>query len=466
MSVEQREPQRRRFGLPRAGRTLSALAASGSGALLLANIWTAVMGVITSVITVRALGPAGRGDMVIVSYWSGFILSVIDLSILELSTMRVAGNPRLVRRFLWEAMALVGLCSALGMPLGWVAMPHVLTADQQHMVGAARAYLVYIPAALAAVVPQGCLLGLQRFTAVARVRASSTVLYAVMLVTVVLLRKATAVSIAWLGVVSMVVQFVLALFALLPDLRGAARAPMEQKGVTEAARQGARLQSARIASVLGANVDRALANVTLTQAGIGTYQVPAMVGWVLPVVPQAIAQHALSRLSSADGADRAEVLVRSYVRAVGLTLLAALGGASVFWLLIPLVYGPDFESAVVPSVIMAASVVPNAGALVLASGFKASGRVGPCVESEVLAILITLATGVGIAPRLGMVGLGISIVAGRLVSLLWLVFRADSLLGRQRWHLLFWSNGLSRAVNADRVLLSSLSRRAVERPKV
>lgn len=56
---------------------------TGSGTLLLSNFALTGVGLITGVATARLLGPEGRGDLAIITYWPSFVYSLIDLALFE-----------------------------------------------------------------------------------------------------------------------------------------------------------------------------------------------------------------------------------------------------------------------------------------------------------------------------------------------------------------------------------------------
>ncbi len=407
--------------LRRIGRGVFALAASRAGTLVVANLAMTALGVTAGVISARALGPAGRGDLAVLLYWPSFVYSVVDCAVMEIATLRVAQRPEGLRAHLKGGLAAALLFSIVGLAVGYLALPLLLRPEQGPLLADARWFLAYVPVALLAFVPQGALLGLQMFRSVAALRLSTSALYLAGVVAVAVTGHASASTFAWLAVASLAAQLPIGLALLAGRLAHAERGgPLELAGRIK---DGVHLQGARIANVLGANVDRALASLTLSQTNIGLYQVPVMISQVFPVLPQALAELLFSQLAAANEGERAALTRTAYVRALMLSTLVAVSAASTLWFVVPLLYGASFGAAVAPATIVAFGGVVNGGALVLKSASRAAMCVRPCVEAEAVGISTTAVLGPWLAARYGLVGLAWSYAAGRAVCAAWMVAR-------------------------------------------
>ncbi len=157
---------------------------SGRGIALtiIANVGSLGIGLVTSVILARTLGPAGRGAYAAILTWP-FVIGILGLLGVQQSAVYwTARQPGNARRIVTTGIALATVILAPVMLGAWLAMPFLLRAQGPSTVAAARAFVVVYGLASAGwLVTIGSMQGLRIFGAWNRVRVGQALLWMAML---------------------------------------------------------------------------------------------------------------------------------------------------------------------------------------------------------------------------------------------------------------------------------------------
>lgn len=427
------------------GRTTSALVLAGQMAV-------SAIGVLGGIIASRALGPEGRGDFAIITYWAALITILLELGIADTLTLRISASEGGAARAMTAGMLIVLISSALGIGAGFLLLPYLLTGPQHSLLASARWYLAFVPASLISTAAHALLLGLQRFRLAAVTRVFSSASYLVIVAVLWQRHSLTARSLAAVNVAA----------ALLPALAAAAalrarfsRPRLDRGELRQQLRMGSRLQGTRLASALAGSEDRAIANLTLPRAEIGAYQIPASFSYFMPVIPQALSQVMFARMGAAQPSSRGDLLLSTYVRTLLLTTIAVAAVLPALPFAVPLVYGRAFSTAVAPAMIVAAASIFGSATSVLQAAAKAAMHVRACVMAEAVAIVAVAAAAWPLTRLAGATGLAIAYFLGRFCSFVWMCSLDETTLGTPRRDLWPWSSAFRRYMKRDFALVAS-----------
>lgn len=435
------------------------VAASSSGALVAANAAATAMGVVSGVVTSRVLMPELRGDLAVLTIWPAMIAMVADVGISESTTVRIAREPAQAARTMGAGIALALVASALGVVVGYVALPYLLKDAQAHLLPAGRAYLAFIPVSLLSSVVIGGLLGLQRFRQVAALRVLVSLSYVVAALVLVALRISTPGAFATLTVLSTTAPLLAGGVPLWRRIRHLQRRPL---GVGEHLGMGARLQGMRLAEKMAAVEDRPLASLALAQAEIGQYQIPSTLAVAGQTIALAKTQWLFSKLPSVGQREQADLVVAAYARACALTSLLAACCIPLLPVVIPLLYGTAFGPAVAPAIVVMLVAPLEAAGSVLRGAARSKLRVRDVSMAEVGSAAVMALAAVGLTRMDGLVGLAMAYGIGRLTSLTWMVFSARRTIGIEPRQLLPWSHAVVSSVRSDLAKLRTRARSAAE----
>jgi O-antigen/teichoic acid export membrane protein len=430
----------------------TAFAASNSAAMLGANLASAVMGFASGIVTARTLGPAGRGELAVISFWPAIVALFVDLSLTEAVTLRVAED----RRSAWSGIAngvVIAIAGTLiGGFSGWVLLRVFMRNDQLYLLPIARMYLVaFLPVSLMSAVVLGGLMGSQRFRAVAVVRIASALAYLAAVGWTAWNHSATPANLAFLGVCSNAIPIPIgfAMLAAMKPFRG-------PTAVTKQAGTGARLQATRVVGTAAGLEDRAIANWTLGPAEIGMYQIPASLTYVMPLIALSFSQVLFSKLAQCGSEERAHEIVRAFARAVALTGVVACVALPMLPFIVPFAYGRGFAAAVVPAGIILVATVIGAGSQILQSAARSAIKVTACIQAEAAAVVTMAIAAVPMTRWWGLIGLALSYLVGRATSLAWMLARTHTALGIRASAFRPTSKEFRAAVASDRHVVEHL----------
>lgn len=428
---------------------------SDTAALMLANLATVALGFITGVITARALGPSGRGDLAVVLFWPSALTSLLDAPIMESVAIRTARDPDRGALSAGSGLFVAIAGSIVAGAIGWIVMPLLLRESQQGLLTLARVALLFVPCSLLSSVPLGFLLGRQRYRAVALIRVGNVLLYGASLATLLVLDVATVTAVMWLTVAARLIPLIA---CAAPKLRVTKAWPGRDE-IAGHVREAGSIQGARTAFVLSSSQDRVLANWTLTQTSIGHWQVVAALVSVMPFVSQAVSQKLLANVAKHESGSSPAVYA-AYVRAVVVT--AGVAGLTMLFtpVLVPALYGEEFAAAVWPSIIAALGTIASAGTLVLQVAGRAARRTRETIESEVLASAAMAAAAIPLTSAFGIVGLASALLLGRGIALAWASFRIAPSLQMRCWNFVPLSYGFLFAAREEWRSLTGKSTRS------
>src|SRR6185503_7590117 len=127
-------------------------------------------GVVTSLMGAWALGPAGRGDLIVVLMWPGIFVLLAQLGLPMAYRFWAAKQPESISALFSNALiiALVIGFGALG--LAWIVIPHLIGHRSPEVVRLAQIYALMIPMTLLTDLMRGLLEGARRFRWVAALR--------------------------------------------------------------------------------------------------------------------------------------------------------------------------------------------------------------------------------------------------------------------------------------------------------
>ena len=389
------------------------------------NALGAAAGLITGPILARALGADGRGDLaaILVPFaLAPYILSVGIPAYAQRELPR--GRPvNEVVGSLAVPLVLLGLLGALaGVPIADALAEGRSTVRLLLLVAFAT-----LPVLLPGVMLYACLGGLQRWRAVSVARltplfvalAADVVLYAIGRLTV-----GSAAAFTIIG----------ALLGLLPSL------PLLREGrpafVPAIAREGlafgARTWVGSLATIVNGRVDQLLMITVVAPRELGLYAVATTLAGASTLLVTAVAPPLMARISAGNPGLLPQALRMTLAAAFIINLLLALTAP----LLLPLLFGSDFEGAVPMTIILLAAAVPLTGSGVLTAALQADGAPLLASMGEGIALVLTLA-GLAVALRpWGGVGAAVVSLVSYSASFLYQLVMAGRRLGEPLRHFL------------------------------
>jgi O-antigen/teichoic acid export membrane protein len=361
----------------------------------------------------RALPPEQRGAVAFVTVSALVISTLASVGTTEATKVFAAQRPAERPRLLSNIV----LVSAAGGVLGGLAACAALIAladsrpddvNSLELLAIAAGSVVGALGLAGAAFLHGC----SRFRIYSRLLAFGPWLYAVLLAVMWVVSGEVTVdgaAIAWVTA-----QAVPALLFCGAAARGTGFGRPDLSLLAETVRYGVRAWLGGLAHLLNARVDQVLLGLLASQAALGTYAVAVNASEVLFYVPSAVGTAllpAVARMGVDAGVDRT---MRVFRVVMILTLAAVAVAALVGPMLLPLVFGGDYDGSVTPFLLLLPSAIGFVASSVFSNALLASGAPALSSLGPVVSLVIGVALDLILIPKHGASGAAIAASAALL----------------------------------------------------
>ena len=350
----------------------------------------------------RGLGPAGRGEIAFLIVTSLILARVASLGVAEATIVFVARRPAERGVQLWTAVGFAGAAAAATAALAGAGLV-LLADDGPAAIGGVEA-LVLVGAAVAVAIAEignAFLLGCDRVREQAVITGSSSWMY-VLLLTIVWLSDSLTVALAalaWAGA-----QALRMLWVLSRSAEGIGFHWPSTAVLRESIAFGSRAWVGSLARFLNFRVDQLLMGFIATASALGIYAVAVNAAEVLLYFPSTTAVALMPLAARSDPSGRVEVVLRAFRSAALVTVAGAIVAAIIGPVLIPRVFGEDYDGSVAPFLWLLPGAVGFAAMGVFSSALVASSLPGRSSFGPVVSLVVGLALAIALIPPYGPVG--------------------------------------------------------------
>ena len=416
-----------------------------------ANALILLCGVLTSLLSAWALGPAGRGDLFVIVLWPPVCALFVSLGMSQAHRYWVAKDPDCVSMLFSNALLFALISGVVTVALAELIIPHLVGTRSPEVMRLVRIYLVNIPAALLQLLMIGLLEGARRF---GWGGVSRLIFFGVQGVLYLGLWWAGKLTLETAALTMILSQFSSMLFSLIAVWRQLRPAWRPNWLVWKRTfYYGVRDYPGAVADFATLRMDQLLLGGLASSAAIGLYVVAVRISEITAVLASSVGDAMMPEMAAAKHAAKADSLL---ARSLRLTVYAHLLVLVPLWLGAPFVlkfvYGASFLAASdTLRVLLLASVVLSVGGIVT-SGLNGFGHPGLSTIARVASAIVTVIALLTLLPRFGIVGGAVASLIGYSVMLIvaffWLVHERE--LG-------FWSYLRPRRSDIPLVRLKSFA---------
>jgi len=396
-------------------------------------------GVVTSLLSAWALGPAGRGDLIIVLMWPAIFSMVAQIGLPSAYRFWTAKRPECVSALFSNAVIFTLVMGLITLGLAELIIPFLIGHRSEEVVRLARIYLLVIPILMLTDLLRGLLEGARRFTWVGVLRL---ILFGVQLGSFIILwliGRLTVASASYTMVGAVVASLLLSFVAVWHELHPHWRPKLSELGTT--LRYGIRDYPGVLTEFVNWRLDLMMLVGVASSTSVGLYAVALRLADITSTMASSVGDALMPEVAAAKKADAATRIV---TRSLRLTLAAHLLILLPLWIAAPYIlrfaYGVDFLPVTnVLRLLMVASVVWSAGAIVI-SGLNGLGHPGLSAIARIAAALVMVVALRTWLPSRGIQGAALASITGYsvmfLVALFWLLRRRQVTLWeclRPRW---------------------------------
>ncbi len=396
-------------------------------------------GVVTSLLSAWALGPSGRGDLMVVLMWPAIFSMVAQIGLPQAYRFWIAKRPECVSALFSNAVIFTLVMGLVALALGELVIPHLIGERSPEVLRLTRIYLLVIPVHLLTDLTRGMLEGARRFTWVGALRL---ILFGVQLVSYIVLwlvGELTVASASYTMLLSLVASMIVSLIAVWRELR-----PKWKPNLTELKTTlgyGVRDYPGILTEFVNWRLDLMMLVGMASSGAVGLYVVALRLADITTTLAGSVGDALLPEVAATKNAEEATKVVTKSLR---LTLCAHLLILVPLWIAAPYIlrfaYGEGFVPVTnVLRLLMFASVVWSAGAIVI-SGLNGLGHPGLSAIARIAAAIVMVVALLTWLPSRGIQGAALASITGYsvlfVVALFWLLHRRQITLWeclRPRW---------------------------------
>lgn len=392
--------------------------------IFLANAFTLLSGVITSLLTAWALGPEGRGDLAVVVLWPNVVALAVGLGLPHAHRYFLAREPDGASSLFSNALIFALGMGALAWGAAEIFVPSLVGNRSEAVMWIVHIYLFNIPLALLYDLMAGLLEGARqfRFAALARIIffATQSVAYLALWLTGHLNVDSAAFTMMGAQVANTLTAVIAVTYVLKP--RWSPSISMFKKTIG----YGLKNHLGVVTSFTTLRLDQLMLGGMASSVEIGLYYVAVRLSEITTVLASSLADVLMPEVAaSTERGKSVQLLTRSLRQTIFVYLLVLVPLQIVGPLILRFAYGPDFIAASSTlRLLLVASMLWSAGTVVI-SGLNGLGYPGMSTIARLSSAIITVITLLYWLPRKGIVGAAMSSLAGYGVmfgvALFWLV---------------------------------------------
>lgn len=383
-------------------------------------MWLHVIGLVTGALLARLLGVTGRGSIATIIVWSGAIAYVGDCGAPVAYAYLSARKPETRAQLGRNAVTITAF---LGLALSLVAIPIVLSVvgTESGLGTIAVVYaFTFIPLNLTARLAQGIHQGARDFATFNRVRYSLAITYLIGLVILFSTDTRTVGSVVVVLLASNLVAAVVAWGGL--SARNSLRKSLDKPLLKQTFSFGLRAHFGNLTPIDSLQLDIALIAILLSAREVGLYAVAAAAAVAIRTLGSSIGLVALPSVAAEKTASSRRRTSGLFFRAAFLVIaITALTAALTAPVLVPLIYGNEFEGAVPITQILVIGITAAALRQVLGDCLRGMGKPLQSTVAEVVSWVIAVAGLVVLIPAAGVIGAATAVSISYVVALCLLI---------------------------------------------
>jgi O-antigen/teichoic acid export membrane protein len=392
------------------------------------NIVIALINLATGIMVARLLRPPGRGELAAIFNWPTVFSVLAVLGMSESLVYFCARERDRSGRYLGTSLVIALGASVVFVVLGWVLMPVLLLAQRPETVATARLYLLMVPIGAVLGLLARPLRGIGDIRGWNYLSVTHYVVWLLVLIAAALRGHATARSLAmgFVGARLLLVPFTY----LVVRHRMGRRLRVERSLSRPLLRYGFPNVLAVLPNIFNMRLDQLLMAVVLPARDLGLYVVAVSWSQVTSPVLLAFTTVLFPRIAEADDEQRRVLAARGMRIGTLVSVLLMLIALPLTEIVIPLIFGPDYQDAVPAGVILVVAFAASSTNSVQQEALRGLGRPSAVLYSQLAGLVMTvLGLALFLVP-LGIEGAALASLMGYSTIVLVLVFvgaRATSL---------------------------------------
>jgi O-antigen/teichoic acid export membrane protein len=389
--------------------------------IILADATILLANVASSLIGARALGPAGRGDLLIVAIWPPVVAMIAGLGLPAAYRYRMAKEPGLVSPLFANAVVYAAVVGGVSIVLAELIVPHLVGQRSEWVMFLVRVYQVNIVAALFLDLMRGLLEGTRRFGWAGAARMIFFGVQTVGFAALWFAGRLTVATAAGTMIAAQATSMLLALAAVWHQFK-----PRWEPSWVELKKSlGYALKDypGGVADFTTLRLDQLMLGAMASNVALGLYVVAVRLSEMTTLAAEAIGDALMPEVAASKTVERAESL---WGRSLRITIYLHLLVLFPLWLGAPLILKTLFGERFVPAAgpfrwLLVAAAVWGWGSIVI-SGLRGFGYPGLSTIARFSGAATTAIALLILLPRFGISGAAMASLIGYSVMLVVALF--------------------------------------------
>jgi O-antigen/teichoic acid export membrane protein len=401
--------------------------------ILIADVSILLSNVFSSLVGARALGPAGRGDLLVIVLWPPVMAMLAGLGLPTAYRYWMAREPQRVSPLFSNAVIYTVVVGIVSVGLAELIVPRLVGQRSPQVMMLVRIYQVNIPAALFLDLMRGLLEGTRRFGWAGAARVIFFGIQALGFAGLWSVGHLTITTAMITMISAQAVAMLLALVAVWHQLRPSWQPSWAQ--FKNSMHYALRDYPGGVADFTTLRLDQLVLAAMASNVAIGLYVVAVRLSEMTTLAADAIADALMPEVAASKAQNKAELMwARSFRLAIYMHVVLIVP----LWLGAPLILRILFGESFVPATgafrwLLLAATIWSLGSIVI-SGLRGFGYPGLSTVARFSAAAVTTVGLLVLLPRLGITGAAIASLIGYSVMLLVALF---AFIKKRRLHL--WS---------------------------
>lgn len=389
--------------------------------ILITDVAILLSTVVSSLLGARALGPAGRGDLLVVVLWPPVVAMLAGLGLPSAYRYWMAKEPEKVSQLFSNAVIYTAVVGIISVALADLIVPHLVGDRNPQVRTLLRIYQINIPAALFLDLMRGLLEGTRRFGWAGIARLIFFGVQGLGFAGLWSFGRLTVTTATVTMISAQTASMLMALIAVWNELRPRWRPSWPE--FKTSMKYALRDYPGGVADFTTLRLDQLMLGAMASNVAIGLYVVAVRLSEMTTLVADAIADALMPEVAASKSSDRAELL---WARSLRLAIYMHVILLPLLWLSAPIVLKTLFGENFVPATaafrwLLIAAAVWSLGSIVI-SGLRGFGYPGLSTVARFSAAVVTAVGLLILLPRRGITGAAIASLIGYSVMLVIALF--------------------------------------------
>lgn len=396
---------------------------------LSSSLGMTILGLLTSVLLARTLGPSGRGLMVTVLLWPQILVWAGGLSLGYSNIYYAAAEPQARRGLfgnsVWAALVLGSVTGIMALLL----LPHFVPLTRQQYI-LLEISLITLPIGIGTDYAISLLQGTSQFGRLSFVRIVSPLITAACLLLCWMTHTLTftsAIVAAWIGTW---ISSSLVLRMLIKE--GYFSLRLDKALLRRSFSFSSRIHIGSLAGLANGRLDQLMMTALVAPRALGLYAIAVTFSEMLRQFAIAVTTVLYPKVA---GEATPEIRRETAVRTTRWMLLITCAGAAfIFFLapvLVPVLWGPRFSDSIRTLQVLLPGTVALSVGVTMAASLHGAGRPGVSTVAEVASLVVMVPLLYFLLPRMGIFGAGLASTCGYSINFLVISYYFAQTFGRK-----------------------------------